>query len=71
MRQYRRDIRHRSDNRQNHRCFPMPVNRDNSTAADILYSLDNHAEGAQSLSKKQYNHSGLKAETEDGQTKPG
>ena len=55
MRQYRRDVRHRSDNRETYYHFLMPFNRDNSFAVDLLYSMDNHAESTRRVIKLKLN----------------
>jgi len=43
MRQYRRDLRYRPDNRETYHYFLMPVNRDSAAAAYLFYSMDNYS----------------------------
>lgn len=51
MRQYRRNIRYRPDNRETYHHFLMSVNRDNTAAADLLHSMDNNAERIYAISE--------------------
>ena len=63
MRQYRRNIRYRPDNRETYHHFLMSVNRDNTAAADLLHSMDNYAESTRRIKEVRLGRLWKKAET--------